>query len=110
MESPRRTGGRLSVTLGRRSDTKEPVAYAAVVFNQLTNAPLTATVEEDGAFVLSNVPFGPYRVTAKQAGFYPDSTSFVPSEPIGKFYLVNSTSQLVNAFDAVASSLLRLAQ
>ena len=40
----------------------------------------------------------------------PDSSSFVASEPIGKFYLVNSTSQLVGAFDQIASSLLRLAQ
>ncbi len=40
----------------------------------------------------------------------PQSSSFVSTEPIGKFYLVNSTSQLISAFDAVASSLLRLAQ
>ena len=40
----------------------------------------------------------------------PDSTSFISSQPIGKYYQVNSTNQLVNAFDAVASSLLRLAQ
>ncbi|HLK63323.1 MAG TPA: vWA domain-containing protein [Bryobacteraceae bacterium] len=40
----------------------------------------------------------------------PQSTSYVSSEPNGKFYLVNSTSQLISAFDSVASSLLRLAQ
>jgi Flp pilus assembly protein TadG len=40
----------------------------------------------------------------------PTSTSFVATEPIGKFYLVNSTSQLIGAFNSVASSLLRLAQ
>jgi Flp pilus assembly protein TadG len=39
----------------------------------------------------------------------PQSTSFVATEPIGKFYLVNSTSQLISAFNSVASSLLRLA-
>jgi Flp pilus assembly protein TadG len=40
----------------------------------------------------------------------PQSTSFVLSQPIGKFYLVNNTNQLMSAFDSVASSLLRLAQ
>jgi Flp pilus assembly protein TadG len=42
----------------------------------------------------------------------PQSTSFVPSptEPVGKFYLVNSTAGLQAAFSQVASSILRLAQ
>jgi Flp pilus assembly protein TadG len=39
-----------------------------------------------------------------------DSTSFNSSQPAGKFYLVNNTDQLTQAFDQVASSLLRLAQ
>ena len=40
----------------------------------------------------------------------PDSTSFIATQPRGKFYQVNTTDQLAAAFDAVASSLLRLAQ
>jgi len=40
----------------------------------------------------------------------PDSSSFVASQSIGQFYLVNNTDQLAAAFDAVASNLLRLAQ
>jgi len=40
----------------------------------------------------------------------PASTSFVPTEPIGKFYVVNSTAGLQAAFSQVASSILRLAQ
>lgn len=39
-----------------------------------------------------------------------DSSSWDPTQPIGKFYLVNDANQLSAAFDAVASSLLRLAQ
>jgi Flp pilus assembly protein TadG len=37
------------------------------------------------------------------------NTTFVPTEPIGNFYLVNSTADLQAAFDAIASTLLRLA-
>jgi Flp pilus assembly protein TadG len=40
----------------------------------------------------------------------PNSSSFDSRQPIGKFYQVNDTNQLSAAFDAVASSLLRLAQ
>ncbi|HTS28065.1 MAG TPA: pilus assembly protein TadG-related protein [Bryobacteraceae bacterium] len=40
----------------------------------------------------------------------PQSTSYDPTQPIGHFYLVNNTNQLVSAFNSVASSLLRLAQ
>jgi len=40
----------------------------------------------------------------------PTSTSFVASEPLGKFYLVNSTAGLQAAFSQVASSILRLSQ
>lgn len=40
----------------------------------------------------------------------PDSSSFVATQSIGQFYLVNNTDQLAAAFDAVASNLLRLAQ
>jgi Flp pilus assembly protein TadG len=40
----------------------------------------------------------------------PQSTSYVSTEPIGKFYLVNNTSELIAAFNSVASSILRLAQ
>ncbi len=39
-----------------------------------------------------------------------DSTSYVATQPKGRFYQVNTTDQLSAAFDAVASSLLRLAQ
>jgi hypothetical protein len=40
----------------------------------------------------------------------PASTSYVSTQPNGKFYQVNTTAELAAAFDAVASSLLRLAQ
>jgi len=40
----------------------------------------------------------------------PDSSSFISTQSIGQFYLVNNTSELAAAFDAVASNLLRLAQ
>ena len=50
---------------------------------------------------LANVP-----PTAQGGG----SSSFVATQPIGKFYQVNDANQLSAAFDAVASSLLRLAQ
>lgn len=40
----------------------------------------------------------------------PTSTSFVSTEPLGKFYLVNSTAGLQAAFSQVASSILRLSQ
>jgi hypothetical protein len=39
----------------------------------------------------------------------PLSTSYVAAEPSGRFYLVNNTAQLLPAFDAIASSILRLA-
>jgi len=42
------------------------------------------------------------------SGVLTGSSSFVASEPIGKFYLVNNTTQLQQAFDSIASSLLRL--
>jgi len=39
----------------------------------------------------------------------PISTSYVSTEPVGKFYLVNNTTELISAFNSVASSILRLA-
>ena len=56
--------------------------------------------QDDPSLDVSNTP----------SGNAPNSSSFVASEPIGKFYLVNSTTQLIGAFDSIASSLLRLAQ
>jgi hypothetical protein len=40
----------------------------------------------------------------------PQSTSYIATEPVGKFYSVNTTTELIAAFNQVASSILRLAQ
>jgi hypothetical protein len=53
-----------------RSDSKEPVAYSAVILRQGTNMTAVVTSDENGTFKLEEVPPGKYSLTVKQTGFY----------------------------------------
>src|SRR5690554_405082 len=56
-----------------------PIAFASVYISELSKG---AAADADGNFIIDNIPFGEWKLTASAVGYKPMMVAIVPSEPI----------------------------